>query len=240
MEGHIELGERLIGDRLSKDGQTRVTVNVRESAIAHMASRGRLNASQVEAGERFRRLCELSAIGRMGSVDLDGGGGGGRGIGDPITDSVVRASRELSDALRALGKQQSSIMVAIVGEGLLIEDMAKRYAQAGGIVSGRRAEGYVTGTLVDALDELVRLWRLEAIGKPKIKAGTYKRAGKNVEVEDDIVSSGPIEMTGPSREVSVGRFGDIEVREVVPVDRGPLTVHATGTAQDQFRRSRKR
>lgn len=61
--------------------------------------------------------------------------------------------------------------------------------------------------------------RLEGVGRPRTEQRHYKRAGEKVVVHDDIVASGPISESGPSHEISVGRFGDTERREIRPLDR---------------------
>jgi hypothetical protein len=232
--GGYEEGQRTIEDPTEPGQRYRATVNVRESAIEHMASRGRLNSSQVAAGEKFRQLVETAAIGRQRGIDIsNGGGGGGSGGGDPITDEIVRAGALLAAALQAIGKSHAKILLSIVGEGKLIEDVARNWAQAGGIVSGRRAEGYITGTLVDGLNDLVEHWRLEARGAPKRADATYKRFGNDVVVNDSIRASGPITSTGPANEITVGRFGDAHVEAKRPLDRGPMSQHVSGTVHER-------
>jgi hypothetical protein len=228
--GRYEEGERVISDPLEPGQRYAAKVNVRESAIAHMASRGRINAAQEAAGERFRKLWEQARIGRAMGIDpakeaVDGGG-----TGDPMTDDLIRAGRDLAKALMVLGPVGAKLMRDIVGEGMLIERVAKSWSEAGGAVSGRRAEGYVTGRLIEALDELVRAWGLEGKWKPDMTRGHYLRNGAKIEVVDDIIASGPIEVTGPARTVQVGRFGDVVVEEVRPIDRGPMMGHTSGNA----------
>jgi hypothetical protein len=225
--GHYEEGERVIADPLEAGSRYSAKVNVRESAIAHMVSRGRINASQEAAGERFRKLWEMARIGRAIGVDpakeyVDGGG-----IGDPMTDELVRAGRELAKAVRAAGSVGSKLLMDIVGEGKLIERVATDWSDSGGPVSGRRAEGYVTGRLIEALDDLVRVWGLESNGRADMEPAHYMRNGVKVPVVDDIKGSGPISVTGPSIELSVGRFGDIVEQEIQPIDRGPMMQHVS-------------
>lgn len=233
-EGRVEEGERIIDDPYQKGRKVTVTANVRESAIDHMASRGRLDATQVAAADRFRKMWELAAIGRQKGVDLDNVGGGSGVPNDPLTDALVRASRALNTALRELGPVHSKILIDIVGEGKLIETVATNWAKAGGIVKGKRAEGYITGTLVDAVNRLVEVWRLEGAPQLKINAGRYflaetnKRERTEVIVKDDIRATGPISYTGPVREIAVGKFGDVEEVYRRGVDRGALTTHASG------------
>jgi hypothetical protein len=237
--GRYEEGERVISDPLEPGQRYSAKVNVRESAIAHMASRRRINAAQEAAGERFRKLWEQARIGRSMGIDpakeaVDGGG-----AGDPMTDDLVRAGRDLARAMRVVGPIGSKLLRDIVGEGMLIERVAKSWSEAGGAVSGRRAEGYVTGRLIEALDELVRAWGFEGKWKPEMTRGHYLRNGERVEVVDDIVASGPIEVTGPARTVQVGRFGDVVVEQVRPIDRGPMMGHSSGNMAASGRARKK-
>lgn len=225
--GRYEEGERVIADPLEAGSRYSAKVNVRESAIAHMVSRGRINTTQEAAGERFRTLWEKARIGRSLCLDpakefVDGGG-----IGDPMTDELVRAGRELAQAVQAVGQVGAKLLMDIVGEGRLIETVADDWSRSGGPVKGRRAEGYVTGRLIEALDDLARVWKLEGFGKADMEPAHYMRNGIPVPVIDDIKASGPISVTGPARELTVGRFGDIVVAEVRPIDRGPMMQHVS-------------
>jgi hypothetical protein len=155
----------------------------------------------------------------------------GGGAGDPISDGLVSAGHELARVMRHLGQTGSALLVAVVGEGKRIEDVAANWSRAGGIVSGRRAEGYVTGRMVEALDELVNLWKLESSSLvPNEFTRGWWRNGKFVESLDDIVSSRDGH-TGPARQITVGRFGDVVVEDVKPVDKGPLTTHVSGNIE---------
>lgn len=238
-DGKFEEGERVIPDPLEAGQRYTARVNVRESAIAHMASRGRINTAQEAAGERFRKLWEQAGIGNNRAMDpakefVDGGT-----LGDPLSDELVKASLELAKAMQALGQVGCRILIGIVGEGKRIEDVAAEWSKGGGPVTGRRAEGYVTGTMVDALNALVAHWRLEAEGVPANDAAWYLRNGMKIEVRDDIRASGPITVTGPAREVTIGRFGEAVVIEKRPLDRGPMSEHVSGTASSHARSRRK-
>lgn len=229
-EGHFELGERMVDDPLEAGQRYRAKVNVRESSIDHMHSRGRIDASQKLAGDRFRKLWEMASVGRNQAMDTSKEPVDGGGAGDPISDDLIRASQELSRIMREVGAVGSQLLIALVGEGNRVEDVAKHWAKDGGVVSGRRAEGYVTGRMVEALDDLVRLWKLEGLPLVPNQKNFYLRNGKRVEVEDDIRASSD-GWTGPATELEVGRFGDIVETQRRGVDRGPLMIHVAGTAK---------
>lgn len=228
-EGLVEFGERKVDDPLEPGRHISAVVNVRESSIDHMASRGRINTSQSAAGQRFRQLWELAAVGRQQAMDpgkefVDGGA-----AVDPISDDLVKAAAELARVLAATGPVGSKLLIAIVGEGKRIEDVARDWAKAGGVVTGRRAEGYTTGRMIEALDDLVRLWKLEASAKIVTEEKrSYFRNGKEVKVFDAIRVSREGH-TGPATQLVVGRFGDVVEEEIRGVDRGPLIPHVSGT-----------
>lgn len=229
-DGMVEVGERMVDDPLEVGRRYQAKVNVRESSIDHMHSRGRIDASQKLAGDRFRKMWEMASVGRNQAMDttkepVDGGGGG-----DPISDELIKASQELARVMRSLGAVGSQLLISLVGEGKRVEDVARHWAKDGGIVSGRRAEGYVTARMVEALDDLVRLWKLEGSPLVQNQKQFYLRNGKRVEVEDDIRASS-VSWTGPATEIEVGRFGDVVETQRRGVDRGPLMIHVAGTAK---------
>src|SRR5260221_2332368 len=122
-DGKYEEGGRLVPDAFNPGKLFMATVNVCESAIDHMAARGRLNAAQVAAGNRFRRLWELAAVGHVRGINLEACGRSIGAVGDPLTDDLVYAGRVLNNLFRhpAMDKIRSQILISIVGEGKLIE-----------------------------------------------------------------------------------------------------------------------
>jgi hypothetical protein len=225
-EGLIELGERLVDDPLEPGQRYRAKVNVRESSIDHMHSRGRIDASQKLAGDRFRKIWEMAVVGRNQAMDTTKEPVDGGGYGNPVSDDLIRSSQELARVMRAIGPTGSQLLIALVGEGKRVEDVAKNWANGGGVVSGRRAEGYITGRMVEALDDLVRLWKLEGSPIARDQPQYYLRNGERVEVTDDIRASSE-SWTGPATELEVGRFGDIVETQRRGVDRGPLMIHSS-------------
>lgn len=230
-EGRFELGSRTISDPLEPGQRYEAAANVRESSIDHMHSRGRIDAAQNEAGQRFRKLWERAAVGRNQAMDTTKENVDGGGFVDPISDELVRASVELNRVMKALGPVGSQLLIAVVGEGKRIEDTAKDWSRRGGVVRGDRAEGYITGRMVEALDELVSFWKLESdpIVKCEVKR-SYWRNGEEVKVVDAIRVSGEGHI-GPATELSVGRFGDIVEDQRRGIDRDALTPHTSGTGK---------
>lgn len=229
-EGRVEIGERFVDDPFEPGQRYKAAANVRESSIDHMHSRGRIDEAQKLAGDRFRKLWEMAAVGRNQAMDTTKEPVDGGGLGDPISDDLIRASQELSRVMRAVGPVGSKLLVSLVGEGKRVEDVAAQWREDGGVVSGRRAEGYITGRLVEALDDLVRIMRLESSSIVPDQERYYYRNGEKVTVRDDIRSSSE-GWTGPATSVSVGRFGDIVEEMKRGVDRGPLMIHSSANAK---------
>lgn len=229
-EGRIEFGERMVDDPLEAGQRYAAKVNVRESSIDHMHSRGRIDASQKLAGDRFRKLWEMAAVGKNQAMDTTKEPVDGGGIGDPISDDLVKASQELARVMRALGATGSQLLISLVGEGKLIGEVAAKWSQAGGVVRGDRAEGYITGRMVEALDDLVRFWKLESSPIIPETDQFYLRNGEQVKVRDDIRASSE-GWTGPATELSVGRFGDIVETQKRGIDRAALMTHVSGNTK---------
>ena len=229
-DGRFEVGSRQVDDPLVAGQRTYAAVNVRESAIDHLVSRRRINAAQAFAGDRFRRLWELSAVGSVKGIDPTKDVVDGNGSMEPVTDARLVASQELKTAIQAIGLSASRVLISVLEEGS-IEKAASRWSSVGGIVSGRRAEGYITGTLVDALSNLVKHWKLEGTGSGRRAENSYKRNGKRERVVDSIVASSA-SFSGPVFEISVDKFGDTERRQIRPVDKAG-TVHISSGADIQ-------
>lgn len=218
-DGKVQIGERTFPDPLEPGMRIQAKVNVRECAIDHLASRGRLNASQEVAGQRFRKLWEMAAVGRNQAMDTSKEPVDGGSLSDPISDELVKASIELKRILSVTGAVGSKLLIAIVGEGKRIEDVALQWAEAGGIVRGRYAHGYVTGRMIEALDDLVRHWGLESKAKNTPTKQTYKRNGVPVTVVSRPILADHDTHTGPVTELEVGRFGDVVEKRRRPMER---------------------
>lgn len=101
------------------DGGRSVTVNLAESPLGWLASRGLATARQVEAGERLRADYETAGLGprvtMRWSSRVDGAGGGL----DPATARIA-AKRRFDAAMTAAGPGLKDVAWRVVcaGEGL--------------------------------------------------------------------------------------------------------------------------
>lgn len=182
-EGKVQRGRKEVPDPWEPGARISVLCNTRESPIEHMAARKRIDGAQKAAADRYRAVYERAQLGPLRAIDpvkekLDGGG-----AGDAFSDGMLEAARDLAATNQTLGRVAATLLIDVVGEGVALDVMAKRYPH----LQDKRAQGYVTGRLIEALDHLVELWGLIAEGRrrPKI-TGT----GAN----------GPITITGPQVE----------------------------------------
>jgi hypothetical protein len=116
--------------RSSQAQWSSVAINVRESAIEHLASHKRINSAQAVAGDRFRRLWEQAAIGAVKAIDPTKDAVDGGAAGDLITDVMLAASEELKRALQAIGPIGSRVLISVIEEGS-IEKAANKWSRTG-------------------------------------------------------------------------------------------------------------
>lgn len=136
-----ELVERGLDEHgvLRARGTTRrsVTVNLRESPLGWLASRGLVTPRQLDAGERLRADYERAQLApavtmRWGATRVDGGGG----AVDPAT-AQLDARRRFDAAVAAAGPGLADVLWRVVcaGEGLPAAEKALGWpARAGRIV----------------------------------------------------------------------------------------------------------
>ncbi|MFT2210702.1 hypothetical protein ACLJYM_02315 [Rhizobium giardinii] len=127
-------------------------VNIRESAVTMLASRGRIDAAQVAAASKFRALWET--MGGKGATAIDYcrepvDGGGGRF--DPIGERQMNAADQLRRARRVLGDSGYWLICRICGEGFSLHEVV----QPG---SSKRAKLNAADDLRACLDKLAEMW----------------------------------------------------------------------------------
>lgn len=243
-EGRFELdeqqitdpGELISGERVGGGQRWSAPVNCRESALHHMWARGRISDTQWAAAERFRGLWERAAVGPLHSLDPERfGGGGGSGS---VSEATLMARQQLAKALTALRAIEKWFLIALHCDGMTVKEVARGYERESlGRVAGRSAERFVAERVREAIDVLVELWKLEAVGKPTKQDAIYKRNGEEIKVRDAIVASGPIDLSGPVHEITVDKSGAAVRQERRPnIDRGTLSVHGAGSASKSAKR----
>lgn len=224
-EGRYQEGRRDVPDPLEPGATIRATVNVKATTLEHMASRRRINTAQHAAGEKFMKLWRDAAIGRQKAIDYSQVSVDGGKLGDPITDNLIQATNQLNEAMAAVGMVGSGMLTAILGEEKGIAEYARAWSDDGGAVAGERAQGYVTGRFIEALDVLVSHWGMEAVGRPVSRESLI---GKRL-VTDTIRAERNLSITGPAYEAVANRFGEVTSVPMQP-SRVPQRIYASGSA----------
>lgn len=128
--------------------QVPAVLNVRESAVETLRSRGFLAASQKAAADRFRELWE-AAGGKTISIDytLDRVDGG---KGDPITGRL-RAAQELQRCRLLVGQRGYDTLQAVCGEGKALAEISPHKRDRLTMADNLRAD----------LDDLASMWGMQ-------------------------------------------------------------------------------
>ncbi len=154
-------------------GKRRAAVmNVRESTLDSMRTRGTLTDIQLEAGNLFRQFYERSIVGAAKAIDyskirVDCGSV----RGDPITSSSMRAREELKRVRERVGKRGFWLLKKIAGDGMTLDAVATVLADGGSKAAIDRKRAYVRERLIEALDDLVAATGIKGKGaKPQAEA----------------------------------------------------------------------
>jgi hypothetical protein len=144
-----ELAERTIedGQLVAGEGGVRglrnVTVNLAESPLSWLRSRGQLNPRQCEAGERLRTDYETASLGARVTMRWDAAPRMGRRRGSPEaldpTLAQISAKRRFDAAVGAAGPGLADILWRVVcaGEGLSAAEKGLGWpSRAGKLVLG--------------------------------------------------------------------------------------------------------
>ena len=127
-------------------------INIRESGIATLASRGHLNAAQVAAADRVRQLWEKLGGAGAGAIDYTREHVDGGRTKDPISATQMNAGRELARCRQLLGVRVYRLVVAVCGERHAMTDL----------FPVKRDRLTATDNLRAGLDDLASMWNLRA------------------------------------------------------------------------------
>lgn len=138
-----ELVERsLVDGRVQPDAARRggrsVTVNLRESPLSWLRSRGHVDARQFEAGERLRDDYEMASLGPSVTMRWDTAprAPGRRGAPDALDPTLaqIAAKRRFDASVAAVGPGLSDILWRVVcaGEGLAAAEKALAWPSRAG------------------------------------------------------------------------------------------------------------
>lgn len=127
--------------------KTQVSINVRESAVETLYSRGFLGKAQKKAADRVRELWEATG-GKTGSLDytsdrVDGGKG-------EAVVGRIQAAQELDRCRRLIGARGYDVLLSVCGEGRALTD----------ITPHKRARLTMADNLRADLDDIAGMWGL--------------------------------------------------------------------------------
>ena len=137
-----EIDDRgVVGGRPARGRRRSVTVNLAESPLGWLRSRGKVDARQFEAGERLRADYETAALGPRVTMRWDAapaakGRSGPAAPLDPTTAQIA-AKRRFDEAIAAAGPGLADILWRVVcaGEGVPTAERALGWpARAGKLV----------------------------------------------------------------------------------------------------------
>lgn len=125
-------------------------VNVKESAIAVLASRGGLDKAQIKAADKFRGLWERMGGAGAGAMDYTKEPVDGGGATDPISLRQLAAGMELKICRELLGARNYSLVCRVAGEGQALTELYE----------AKRDRLTAADNLRAALDDLAIMWKL--------------------------------------------------------------------------------
>jgi hypothetical protein len=128
--------QELVERQMAATSGRRVTVNLRESPLCWLRSRGLIDARQFEAGERLRGDYEMAALGPRVTMRWVARVDGGGVSVDPSTAQIA-AKRRFDAATTTVGRGLNDVLWRVVcaGEGLPTAEKALGWpARAGRVV----------------------------------------------------------------------------------------------------------
>ncbi|PKA39663.1 hypothetical protein CWR43_30830 [Rhizobium sullae] len=127
-------------------------INIKESAVVMLYSRGRLDDAQFAAASKFRALweavCRSTRAIDYGREPVDGGR-----RADPIGERQMHAADQLRRVRPLLGEQGYWLVARICGEGYSLGEVVRPRGS-------KRAKLNAANDLRTCLDKLCELWNL--------------------------------------------------------------------------------
>lgn len=173
-----------------------VLKNIRTTPADYLHSKGRIDDALKAVADRYQALHDRAEIGGARAIDYSRPKVDGGRLAEPLTQAVADARFELIRVHQELGKVAAVMLRLVIGEGVSIQRVVRDYPSVCAGLSSSRAEGYVTGRVVEALTDLMELWRYEAKGMMRVRT----RASHET-------------TTGPSGEKVLDEWGQLVERE---------------------------
>lgn len=143
----------VVDDPYERGEKIETTASLRDDILRHMRVRDEIDDAQFHAGRLYERYVEKSQIGSVKAMDptkepVDGGGV----FYDPLTDTQVDASRQLSEAARVLGRRGETLVRLVLIDRKKFKEVAASQSE--------RDIAYIRRAFFDCLDELAVFWCL--------------------------------------------------------------------------------
>lgn len=197
-EAKIKLASGEAQDPENPGAITAVVRNVAEHPLSYMHNAGQITGVQLYAGEQFRRYFEMAGIGGARAIDYSKAKVDGGVVSDPLSDKLQDANTWLRDVARSpdIGNVSYRLLQAICGEGKRVKEVAVAWEGAIAL-RGRRAEGYISGRLREALDGLAKHLRLDGNPRSRRRVSFDPVSGPSREWEPGIVAGDMVEKPRP-------------------------------------------
>jgi hypothetical protein len=148
------VAKAIVDDPYSNNGEKiEVLRSVRNDPLADMLSRRVIDQAQFNAGRYWQALHERSTIGAVGAIDPGKEAVDGGKMRDPITDSQIKAFRELAKAEKLLGHWGSALMQDLLADQMSMNAMCRKYECTTG-----RQMNFLSLRLRECLEDLGKLW----------------------------------------------------------------------------------
>lgn len=123
-------------------------INIRESGIATLAAKGKLDAAQVCAADKVRQLWETMGGAGAGAIDYSREHVDGGPSREPITQRQVSAGKEVARIRNLVGKHGFELVIMIAGRGLSLHE----------VYTTRRERDTAADMLRVYLTQLAEMW----------------------------------------------------------------------------------
>jgi hypothetical protein len=140
----------VVDDPMEPGSKLTVLRSLRHDPLAAMHDAKQLDDAQFMAGRHWQRNRELAEVGGTKAIDPTKEAVGGGKIPEArISDAQIKAFKEMSAALRALGMEGSALIEQFLGRGLGVRDIADQWG-----AKTDRERGYIGFRLRECLDTL--------------------------------------------------------------------------------------
>lgn len=144
----------IVDDPYSDRGE-KITVmrSVRHDPLADMLARKVIDQALYHAGRKWQELAERSTIGAVKAMDPGKEAVDGGRMPEPLTDSQIKAFRQLNEAHRRLGEWGCALMRDLLENQMAIGKMAEKYN-----LTTARQVNFLSLRIRECLEDLGKLW----------------------------------------------------------------------------------